>query len=439
MDLSKEVFQIDTLGECKYDSPLRLSTIYGDNLVNYETDDKRVLLRNVIDRTRPPRDGHDLEDLSFEIAGPRAKTFFEPSKTTCAIVTCGGLCPGVNNVIRSLVLHLHHGYGVKKILGFRHGYQGLVPNFFHVPMKLDPETVKDINGMGGTILGTSRGPQDVTIMVDTLEKLGVDCLFTIGGDGTLRGANALYQEVKKRGLNISIIGIPKTIDNDLMFIDKTFGFETAFSEAARAIRSAHTEASAAPNGVGIVKLMGRHSGYVASYAALALREVNLVLIPEQKFTLEKVYEYTKERIKRRGHIVIVIAEGAGQDIIHEGEVTRDASGNIKLKDIGRFISDNIKVHFKKEKTPLDVKYIDPSYMIRSAPAYPTDSVFTGYLAHYAGDAAMSGKTGLAVGYWKGNYTHLTLSMATSQRNIISMESELWRSVLRSTGQPQTMI
>jgi 6-phosphofructokinase 1 len=288
------------------------------------------------------------------------------------------------------------------------------------------------------MLGTSRGNQDIKKMVDTLQSLNIDILFTIGGDGTLKGAHEIYNEIKKRKARIAVVGLPKTIDNDLMYIDKTFGFETAFSEAAKSIRSAHTEAECAPNGVGLVKLMGRHSGYVAAYAALSLREVNLVLIPEQKFNLEKVYEFIKKRLEKRGHVVIVVAEGAGQDNFKAKEVMHDSSGNVKLYDIGHFLVKAIKDHFAEAKTEIDLKYIDPSYMIRSAAANATDSVFTGTLGEYAADAAMAGKTGIAVGYWKGFFTHVPLDLVISHRNVISLESELWRNVLKATGQPPSL-
>ncbi len=437
MKLKASDFKIENLGNCEFESPLHLSKVVGDSEVNYTTDDRRVLLNNVVDVGYGKTTVKDV-NFSFELAGPREKIYFHPGEVTCGIVTCGGLCPGINNVIRAIVMRLFYGYGVKRTIGFRFGFLGLIPDYRNMPIDLTPDVVSNINERGGTILGSSRGPQDIKKMVDTLENLRIDCLFVIGGDGSLRGGNALQIEINKRKLNKCIIGLPKTIDNDLMYIEQTFGFETAFSEAARAIRSAHIEASDAPYGVGLVKLMGRHSGYVAAYAALALREVNLVLIPEQEFSIEAVCRYTEHRLKTRGHIVIVVAEGAGQNHFREDLKDLDASGNAKLKNIGLLMKDSIRAYFKNKGVEINLKYIDPSYMIRSTPAQPTDAVFTGSLGEYAVDAAMCGKSGLAVGFWKGYFTHLPLALATKTRNQISLEGELWRSVLESTGQPKNL-
>ncbi|MBF0361898.1 MAG: ATP-dependent 6-phosphofructokinase [Oligoflexia bacterium] len=439
INLTYKQLEIDSLGEQFYDAPINITSTYDENWIKYESDNRRILFENVINVC----DNVGLSSqipLSFELAGQRKKLYFNPKETTFAIVTCGGLCPGINNVVRSAVMRAYYGYNAKKFYGIPFGYQGLVPEFGYSPKELTPKSVRYIHEQGGSVLGSSRGNQDVRKIVDTLIKLEVNSLITIGGDGTFRGANEIYEEIKRRGLKISVVGIPKTIDNDLLYIDKTFGFETAFSEAAEAITRAHVEATGAPNGVGLVKLMGRHSGFIAAYAALALREVNMVLIPEQKFKMESVMKFAEKRLANRGHMVIVVAEGAGQEYFKEerdenGKPKKDASGNAKLEDIGHLLEQEIKKYFKQKNIELNLKYIDPSYMIRSAPAYPTDAVFAGQLGSYAIDAAMAGKTGLTIGYWKGSFTHLPLKLATSGRNVISLESELWQSVLKATGQP----
>jgi 6-phosphofructokinase 1 len=385
------------------------------------------------------------EPLSFELAGPRERIYFDPAKTRVAMVTCGGLCPGLNNVIRSLVLQLWHRYGVRSIYGVRYGYQGFISSYGHPFVDLNPEEVLDIHQQGGSLLGSSRGAQPVDEIVDCLERHNINILFAVGGDGTLRGAQRIQEEVQKRGLKISVVGVPKTIDNDIPHISRTFGHDTAVDQATQAICAAHVEAKGAPNGVGIVKLMGRHSGYIACKSALAMREVNVVLVPEQRFELNGgsgLFAYLEKRLRKRGHAVIVVAEGAGQDLFlasegdgGEGGNGTDASGNVKLHDIGVYLSAAIKGYFRKASIPLNLKYIDPSYIIRAAPANSKDAIFCNNLAEHAAHAAMAGKTGMVVGLWHEQFTHLPLAAATSQRKVVSLEGELWRSTVESTGQP----
>jgi len=363
--------------------------------------------------------------------------FFDPSQLACGIVTCGGLCPGVNDVIRSLVLSSYHHYGVRKIYGFRFGYEGLVPRCGHTPLELSPETVNRIHEIGGTVLGSSRGPQDPSEMVKTLEDMKIGVLFAIGGDGTLRGAQAIAEEATRRGMRLSVIGIPKTIDNDVCFVQKTFGFETAVAEARRAIYAANTEAESARNGVGLVRLMGRDSGFIAAYSVLADSHVNFCLVPEVRFSLERFLDELKQRLERREHAVIVVAEGAGQDLM-EMAAERDASGNVKHGDIGTFLRDAIKQHFKQKGTKISVKYIDPSYTIRSMPANAHDSAFCLLLGHSAVHAGMSGRTNMVVSFWNHQFTHVPISLAVSQRKKIDIEGTLWSSVLACTGQPGKM-
>ncbi|MFH2007565.1 MAG: ATP-dependent 6-phosphofructokinase [bacterium] len=427
---------VPNLGECQVDSPLGLNTTDGDEIANYVPDEYRLLMDASLRAFRERcRDGE--EPLSFELAGPRQKIYFDPAKVKAAIVTCGGLCPGLNNVIRGLVMQLHHRYGVGSIFGIKYGFQGFIAKYHHALEELTPKAVSQIHGVGGTVLGSSRGNQPIDEIVDSLERLNVRVLFTAGGDGTLRGAQQIYEEVTRRGLKIAVVGVPKTIDNDIPYISRTFGYDTAVDMATLAIRSAHVEALGAPNGVGVVKLMGRHSGYIACSAAQAIRDVNLVLVPEQKFDLnggKGILSFLEKRLKSRGHAVIVVAEGAGQEIF-EASGERDASGNVKLQDIGLFLSAEIKRHFKELGWEINLKYIDPSYIIRAAPANSKDAIFCGSLAEYAAHAAMAGKTGIVVGLWHDQFTHVPLAAATAGRKTVSLEGELWRSTLESTGQP----
>lgn len=428
MNASDPDFRIARLGECRIPSPMASG--------HFVADADHVLFHNSL----PAIDDYlrlGKAPPFFEKGGPREKLYFDPCKLKCGIVTCGGLCPGLNDVIRAIVMSLFHHYGVQNVFGFLYGYEGLTYRHKHVPMELTPQSVVRIHQQGGTILGSSRGPQDVSEMVDTLERMNVGILFTIGGDGTLRGGEAIAAEAGKRGLKISVIGVPKTIDNDISYVQRSFGFETAVTEAGAAITSAHTEATGARNGVGLVKLMGRESGFIAAFAALAYNDVNYCLIPEVPFTLEGFLKTLEERLDRKGHAVIVAGEGAGQDLLQKsGE--RDASGNVRLGDIGLFLRDQIKAHFKKLGKELNLKYIDPSYTIRSVPANAHDSAFCLLLGQNAVHAGMAGRTNMVVGDWGGEFTHVPIPLAVSRRRKIDPDGWLWNTVLASTGQPRTM-
>jgi 6-phosphofructokinase 1 len=371
------------------------------------------------------------------MAGPREKIYFDPSKLKCGVVTCGGLCPGVNAVIRSIVMCLNYNYGVNTIFGFPYGYEGLTYRYGHKPIELTPQRVARIHEQGGTILGSSRGPQDISEMVDTIERMNIGILFTIGGDGTLRGGQAISEEIAQRSLKISVIGIPKTIDNDISFVQRSFGFATAVSEAGKAIYSAHTEAIGARNGIGLVKLMGRESGFIAAHAALAYNDVNFCLIPEVPFALKRFLKILQERLEKKGHAVIVVAEGAGQDLMEKtGE--QDASGNVRFQDIGVFLREKIKDHFKRIGMEANLKYIDPSYTIRSVPADANDSAFCLLLGQNAVHAGMAGRTNMVVGLWMNAYTHVPIPLAVSERKRLDPDGRIWSSVLTATGQPKEM-
>lgn len=432
--------EITSLGQCHFDSPVVKFWEATECRVPFITDNDRVVFNRTLDSLKA-WSGEPEKSPSLEIAGPREKIFFDPQKTKAAIVTCGGLCPGINDVIRGLVMLLFYRYGVKEILGIPYGYQGFIPEFGHEPRHLRPEDVLHIHREGGTILASSRGQQDVGRCVDFLEEQRIQLLFVIGGDGTLRGALEIADEVERRGLKISVTGIPKTIDNDIMHIDQSFGFETAFSEAVRAISSADVEANGAPNGIGLVKLMGRQSGFIACYAALAMNDVNYVLIPEVPFHLEGeggLLETLQRRLERKSHAVIVVSEGAGQGLIDGSGQGYDASGNIRFKDIGSFLKQRIESYFRHISREVNVKYIDPSYQIRSVPATPQDSVYCMRLAHFAVHAAMAGKTRVVVGRRGGVYVHIPMKLIAGGRKQVNPRGELWASVMESTGQPAGM-
>jgi 6-phosphofructokinase 1 len=407
--------------------------------VHYVGEDDRVLFHDTASLVR--NSGCTLEELpGFEPAGPRRKIFFDASKMRVGIVTCGGLCPGINDVIRGLVMELSFHYGVQRIEGFKNGYRGFIPRYGHDVISLTPELVSGIDEDGGTILGTSRGGQDPGEIVDCLERMNISALFVIGGDGTLRGAMQIAAAAESRSARIAVVGIPKTIDNDIPYIDQSFGFQTAFSEATKSIRSAHVEAKASPNGVGLVKLMGRHSGFIACYASLAEPDANYVLIPEVPFALDGpagFLAHLLERVRSRGHAVIVAAEGAGQDLVRDAAAGVDASGNKKLADIGTYLRGRITDHFAAAGVELNLKYIDPSYAIRSVEANPYDSVYCLRLAQNAVHAAMAGRTGIVIGRWRGRFVHIPMALAVSHRNQVEPSGDLWLSVLEATGQPRT--
>ena len=374
--------------------------------------------------------------LQFELAGPRAKLFFEAKQTRAGIVTCGGLCPGLNNVIRSLFLELHYGYGVAEVIGFRGGYGGLDPKNGVEPVTMTCEFVDGIHQKGGTILGSSRGPVDIGRAVENLIARSVNILFTVGGDGTQRGANDIYQEARKRGHALAVIGVPKTIDNDVAFVSRTFGFATAVEEAARVLDCAHTEARSVPGGIGLVKLMGRHAGFVTAGATIASQDVNFALIPEVPFKLEAFLAALKQRMLTKSHTVIAVAEGAGQDLLAADTSARDASGNVKLKDIGPLLREKIEAFFKAEGIPVVMRYFDPSYQVRSRPANSQDAILCDLFARHAVHAGMAGKTGVVIGLHHERFIHVPIELLATHTKRLDPQGGWWRSVLAATGQPE---
>jgi 6-phosphofructokinase 1 len=428
--VSPEDMHIERLGACRIDTPLKRQ-----KGITFIHDSQRVLFQDAVDHETDKATTLAAQ-VSMERAGPREKIYFDPSKVRAAIVTCGGLCPGLNAVIRATVNCLWHTYGVRRIVGFQFGYEGFISKYGHDVIDLNPEIVDGWQYLGGTKLGSSRGNQDPVEVVDCLERMSIDQLFVVGGDGTLRGAQTIIKEISERKLHISVVGIPKTIDNDILFLDESFGFQTASSIAVQSLTSAHVEAKGANNSIGLVKLMGRHSGFIACHAALAMSDVNFVLIPEIPIVLEGESGFLpalKRRLESRKHAVIVVGEGAGQDLLKKGG-GKDASGNDKLEDIGIFLRDRIIAYMNSENVKVIIKYIDPSYMIRSVPPNPHDSIYCMQLGHDAVHGAMTGKTGLVVGRWHGINVHIPMKCTTMGRKQVNPNKALWRSVMESTDQ-----
>ena len=433
-------FAIETLGPAQYTSPLHEHLECLSSRMGFVEDTDRIVYDPSIASIKAWM-AREMDPPSMEVAGPRRKLFFNPSSFRAAIVTAGGLCPGLNDVIRALYMEMHYIYSVKEVLGIRYGFSGLVPRVGQPPVILTPGMVANIHKDGGTILGSSRGPQDPKEMVDFLERERINALFTIGGDGSQRGALALATEIEQRGLKIAVVGIPKTIDNDISFVERSFGFETAVSVAKEVLSAAHEEARGALNGVAVVKLMGRNSGFIAAEAAVANGDANFVLVPEIPFDLDGdkgLLRVLERRLEDRRHALIVVAEGAGQNLFECGPNRFDASGNVKFNDIGILLRDRIAGHFSTGWNAATVKYIDPSYMIRSAPASADDSILCSRLGQNAVHAALSGRTKMIVGLWNNTFTHVPMSAVISRRKQLDPASPEWLSVLESTGQPPSL-
>lgn len=427
---------IPTLGEAKITSPLARRTKPGEPGKRFVSDDDRIIVDVQMNHLEANWN-QKKTIMSFDQAGPRETIYFDPSKLKCAITTCGGLCPGLNDIIRSIVLELYHIYKVKTIYGIQHGLQGFIPEFAHDVIALNPEAVSGIQNTGGSILGSSRGTQDIETIVDCLERMNIGILFMVGGDGTLMASTKIAAEIEKRNLKTAIITIPKTIDNDICLVSRSFGFDTAVDVATLAIKGAHNEAAAYPNGIGLIKLMGRHSGFLAATAALAQQDANFVLIPEVEIVLygkTGFLQALENRILLRRHAVIIVAEGAGQNLFEDREKQFDPSGNVILQDIGLLLKDKISQWFKAKDIPISLKYIDPSYIIRSLPANANDSVFCGLLGREAVHAGMAGKTKLLISFWNNHYVHVPMAASAGRRKNIDPQGRLWQSVLEATGQ-----
>ncbi|CAH1451660.1 unnamed protein product [Lactuca virosa] len=414
-----------------YPNPMRFNPAYSV-VKQYFIDFDDTVPEKVVVQKNGPRGVH------FRRAGPRQSVYFRSDQVRACVVTCGGLCPGLNTVIREIVCALHHMYGVTRVLGIDGGYRGF---YSKNTITLTPKFVNDIHKRGGTVLGSSRGGHDKSKIVDSIQDRGINQVYIIGGDGTQKGAAVIYEEIRRRGIKAVVAGIPKTIDNDISVIDRSFGFDTAVEEAQRAINAAHVEAESAENGIGVVKLMGRYSGFIAMYATLASRDVDLCLIPESPFYLDGeggLLQFVEKRLKENGHMVIVVAEGAGQELVAQSNssAAKDASGNKLLKDVGLWLSDSIKAHFAKKKDfPITLKYIDPTYMIRAVPSNASDNIYCTLLAQSCVHGAMAGFTGFISGLVHGRHTYIPFSRIVDHHNKVVITDRMWARVLSSTNQP----
>lgn len=417
--LNKQQIAVQSLGPCQYDSPLEEGTYFTD-------DDHSILCQQLFHQKK---DSAETLNTGFLLAGPRKKLYFNSQHVNIGIVTCGGLCPGLNDVVRAITYCAKTSYKLRTVYGFRYGFAGFSEKHKDDVLVLEREYVKNIHKEGGSLLRSSRGPQDPALIVDRLVQMNISALFVIGGDGTQKGSTDIYNEVTRRKLDISIVGIPKTIDNDISYVRKTFGFDSAVEEGVKAIASAHVEAEGFLGGIGLVKLMGRHSGFIAAKASLASGDVNICLIPEEPFTMDELIEKIKFRFTTQSrHVVIAVAEGAGQHLFDSSEEIRDASGNLKFKDIGVYLKAEIRRRLMAENIQHKIIYIDPSYMIRSVPANAADSAFCLQLGNHAVHAAMAGKTNVLVGNWSDEFTLLPIPLAVSKTRHVDRNGFLWQAV-----------
>ncbi|KAL2904088.1 ATP-dependent 6-phosphofructokinase 2 [Bienertia sinuspersici] len=421
-------------------NPLASSPFYHPTDTFYISPSSDILLKQVLyDLSDPTTRQKPAYGIAYHRSGPRKLIYFDPGNVRAAIVTCGGLCPGMNTVIRELVVGLSDLYGVHQIFGIRSGYRGF---YSSDPMPLTPEMVHNWHKQGGTALETSRGGFDLVKIVDSIESHGFSHVYIVGGDGTMRGAVEIYNEILRRKIPVAVVGIPKTVDNDVGIIDKSFGFQTAVETAQQAINAAHVEAESAVNGIGLVKLMGRSTGHIALHATLSNRDVDCCLIPENEFFLEGkggLFEFIEHKLKRNGHAVVVVAEGAGQDLIPKSkeEERRDDSGNPVLLNVGGWLKSELHKWWKRDHPGelVTVKYIDPTYMIRAVPANATDNLYCTLLAHSAIHGAMAGYTGFVAGQVNGNYAYIPVKEVAEAKNVVDTMDHQWAWVRSVTNQP----
>ncbi|KAK8793513.1 hypothetical protein WA158_004872 [Blastocystis sp. Blastoise] len=380
---------------------------------DYQTDYSCILA----DIVRKPNDKPYI--TAYVRGGPRSKLWFNPKKSNAVIVTCGGLCPGLNNVIREVTCSLIENYGVEHVYGIYEGYSGFEkalsdPSYM---VDLTLQFIATIHHEGGSILKSSRGGFNADKIIEWCLKYNVNMIYVIGGDGTHRGATVLFEEIEKRNLNIAVAGIPKTIDNDIAMVDRSFGFDTAVQESLHAIHSAWVEATCAPNGIGLVKLMGRDAGFIAAFATISSHDVDLCLIPEvpvvfddPEFPEYSIIPYIESILKLKKHCVIVVSEGVQIQGV-QGSGT-DESGNKRYADVGKFLKDYLTSTFAERGNPVSVKYIDPSYMIRTTPANAFDSQQCLILAENVVHGVMAGYTGFTVGLCNNRTVYIPIEMLT---------------------------
>lgn len=370
-------------------------------------------------------------------------------KRNAVVAQSGGPSPVINASLQGVIEGcLHHPGTIGRIFAGRHGIEGVLQEELIDLSAIDPGEIALLRHTPAAgAVGTCRyklkdeRSEDYERIIEVFKAHDVGYFFYIGGNDSMDTAQKVSRLAAERGLDLAVTGVPKTIDNDIDFVYKTFGFDTAVGRAREVLDGAHAEAVGAPNGIGLVKLMGRDSGFIAAYATLASLEVNFCLIPEVPFDLNgpgAFLQLLEARLKQREHAVVVVAEGAGQDLMQAGDRGKDASGNVRHEDIGEFLKERIQEYFAETSIPINLKYFDPSYIVRSIPANASDCIFCDNLARNAVHAGMAGKTDMLIGLWHGVYVHVPIALAIRERKRIRPQGSLWSHVLEVTGQPMSM-
>lgn len=298
------------------------------------------------------------------------------------ILTGGGDCPGLNAVLRACARYCNERG--TSLIGYMNGWQGVLEG---ESMLLDRRAVKGIVHLGGTILGTSRtDPLEVNgglaRMKHTLEEDGVEGLIVVGGDGTLSAA----LELSREGFNV--LGVPKTIDNDLCGTDVTFGFDTAVSIATDAIDRLHTTAEAHKRVI-VVEVMGNHSGWIAAYAGIA-GGADVVLVPEVPFELRDVCDRIRDRERRgRSFSIVVIAEGARS--LERADEPVERRGKIRPGQISFWLADEIEKAIGTE-----TRFVVLGHIQRGGTPTAYDRILATRYGIHAAELAMQGRWGMMV-------------------------------------------
>ncbi|QSB16227.1 6-phosphofructokinase [Natronosporangium hydrolyticum] len=327
------------------------------------------------------------------------------------VLTGGGDCPGLNAVIRAVVRKGITEYG-HEFVGYRNGWRGPLDN---LTRPLDVSSVRGILPRGGTILGSSRtnpfkiegGVEKITA---NLAEQGVDALVAIGGEDTLGVAAKLYDQ------GVQVVGVPKTIDNDLNATDYTFGFDTAVNIAMEAIDRLHTTAESHHRCL-VVELMGRHAGWIALHAGMA-GGANVILLPERQFDVEKVAAYVEKRFETEYSPIVVVAEGAtpltGQMVLQNQE--RDAFGHVRLGGIGQWLAEQVEERTGKESRTVVLGHIQ-----RGGTPTAFDRVLATRFGLQAIDAVHDGDWGKMVALRGTDIVRAPLSEATAELKTVPIE------------------
>ena len=327
------------------------------------------------------------------------------------VLTGGGDCPGLNAVIRAVVRKGEKEYG-HTFVGFRDGWRGPLEG---LTMELNIAATRGILPRGGTILGSSRtNPFKIDGGVEkikaNLEKMGVDALIAIGGEDTLGVATKLDS------LGVKVIGVPKTIDNDLNNTDYTFGFDTSVNIAVDAIDRLHTTAESHHRAL-IVEVMGRHAGWIALHSGIA-GGASCILSPEVKFSVDKVCEWVESRFKQSYAPIIVVAEGA---IPQDGDMvtkdqTLDSFGHVKLSGIGDWLAKQIE-----ERTGKEARTSVLGHIQRGGSPTAFDRVLATRFGLHAITAASEGDWGKMVALHGTDIKRVPLASATTQLKLVNPE------------------